>query len=62
MSNDLRDTEWRCGCGYTNLDHDELCSGCGEARYLIEEEEADSLSNLYNDESNRMANAQDLKR
>lgn len=33
MSNDVRDIEWRCGCGHTNPDYDERCNGCGQERY-----------------------------
>lgn len=58
MSNDARDTEWKCWCGYTNPDYEERCRGCGEERYP---EENDPFSNLYSDETHRMQQAQELK-
>jgi hypothetical protein len=62
MSMDEHDTEWRCGCGHTNPDYDEGCHGCGELRYPVEEEPLDSGPGLYAMESERMSQAQALKR
>lgn len=59
MSSDINDLEWKCACAHTNPDFDERCNGCGQERYP--EEEDDSLSNLYSDESHRMAEAQRMK-
>lgn len=62
MSNDLSDVEWRCACGTVKPDFDDACNECGILRYPNEVEEDDSLSNLYNDETNRMQQAMELKR
>lgn len=61
VSSDPHDFDWRCSCRQTNPDCEDRCRNCGEERFPNEEED-DSLSNLYSDESHRMQQAQGLKR